>query len=72
VPRPGPLLGGVLVDGTGWQGLFWIDAAIALACVPLTLKGVAESRDRDRGRSIDFAGTVLIAAVLAPAPARTQ
>ncbi|MFF1373321.1 MFS transporter [Streptomyces virginiae] len=63
----GPLVGGVLVDGTGWQGLFWIDAAIALACVPVTLKGVAESRDPDRSRSIDFAGTVLIATVLAPA-----
>src|SRR3954465_4416853 len=25
----GPLVGGVLVDTTGWQGLFWIDAAIA-------------------------------------------
>ncbi|MFD9077420.1 MFS transporter [Streptomyces erythrochromogenes] len=63
----GPLVGGLLVDGTGWQGLFWIDAAIALACVPVTLKGVAESRDPERSRSIDFAGTVLIAAVLAPA-----
>ncbi|MEU0932461.1 MFS transporter [Embleya sp. NPDC005971] len=63
----GPLAGGVLVEGTGWQGLFWIDAAIALVCVPITLRGVAESRDPDRSRSIDFAGTVLIAAVLAPA-----
>nr|WP_258310158.1 MFS transporter [Streptomyces sp. CG 926] len=63
----GPLVGGVLVDGTGWQGLFWIDAAIALACVPVTLRGVTESRDPDRSRSIDFAGTVLIATVLAPA-----
>ena len=34
----GPLVGGVLVDTTGWQGLFWIDAAIAAACVPLTLR----------------------------------
>ena len=25
----GPLVGGVLVDVTGWQGLFWIDAAVA-------------------------------------------
>ncbi|MGW0964721.1 MFS transporter [Streptomyces sp. NPDC002516] len=63
----GPLLGGLLVDGTGWQGLFWIDAGVALACVPITLKGVSESRDPDRSRSIDFAGTVLIAGVLAPA-----
>ena len=62
----GPLVGGVLVESTGWQGLFWIDAAIAAACVPLTLATVKESRDPDRPRSIDFAGTVLIALVLAP------
>ena len=44
----GPLVGGVLVDTTGWQGLFWIDAAIAAACVPLTLATVQESRDPQR------------------------
>ncbi|MFE5300916.1 MFS transporter [Streptomyces sp. NPDC056632] len=62
----GPLLGGVLVDITGWQGLFWIDAGIAVACVPLTLRAVPESRDPSRPRSVDLAGTALIAAVLVP------
>jgi EmrB/QacA subfamily drug resistance transporter len=62
----GPLVGGVLVDVTGWQGLFWIDAAIAAACIPLTVLTVRESRDPSRSRSIDYAGTVLIAAILAP------
>jgi MFS family permease len=62
----GPLLGGVLVDTTGWQGLFWIDAAIAAACVPLTLRTVAESSDPDKPRSIDYAGTVLVALTLGP------
>jgi EmrB/QacA subfamily drug resistance transporter len=62
----GPLVGGVLVDTTGWQGLFWIDAAIAAACIPLTLFTVKESRDPDRPRSIDFLGTLLIAVVLVP------
>lgn len=62
----GPLVGGVLVDSTGWQGLFWIDAAIAVACIPLTLATVQESRDPERPRSIDWAGTVLVALVLAP------
>jgi EmrB/QacA subfamily drug resistance transporter len=62
----GPLIGGVLVDITGWQGLFWIDALIALACIPLTYFTVAESRDPERPRSLDFVGTVLIAAVLVP------
>ncbi len=62
----GPLIGGALVDLTGWQGLFWIDAAIAAACVPLTLATVKESRDPHRARSIDYAGTVLIAVALVP------
>src|SRR4051794_14564376 len=62
----GPLVGGLLVETTGWQGLFWIDAAIALGCVPLTLRTVQESRDPDRPRSIDLAGTVLIALALGP------
>ena len=62
----GPLIGGVLVDLSGWQGLFWLDAAIAAACVPLTLFKVAESRDPNRSKSIDFVGTILIAVILVP------
>jgi EmrB/QacA subfamily drug resistance transporter len=62
----GPLVGGVLVDSTGWQGLFWIDAVVAAACIPIAILTVGESRDEARPRSIDFAGTVLIAAILVP------
>ena len=62
----GPLLGGVLVDVTGWQGLFWIDAGVAALCMVLTAATVSESRDPDRPRSIDLAGTVLIALTLTP------
>jgi MFS family permease len=62
----GPLIGGVLVDAAGWQGLFWIDAAVAAACVPLTVLTVRESRDPDRPRSIDMVGTVLVAVALVP------
>jgi len=62
----GPLVGGLLVDGVGWQGLFWIDAAIALVLVPITLRGVEESNDPTRSRSIDYAGTALVAAALVP------
>ncbi|WP_336724081.1 MFS transporter [Cellulosimicrobium cellulans] len=62
----GPLLGGVLVNLTGWQGLFWVDAVVAAACVVLTYVVVSESRDPDRSRSIDYAGTVLVALTLAP------
>ncbi len=62
----GPLLGGVLVDITGWQGLFWIDAGVAVACMVMTAATVTESSDPDRPRSIDLAGTVLIALTLTP------
>jgi len=62
----GPLVGGLLVDSTGWQGLFWIDAAIALVCIPLTLKTISESKDPNRSPSIDWLGTALVAMILAP------
>jgi EmrB/QacA subfamily drug resistance transporter len=62
----GPLVGGVLVDVTGWQGLFWIDAGIALLCMVLTYFWVTESSDPDAPRSIDYLGTVLVAATLMP------
>ncbi len=62
----GPLVGGVLVDLTGWQGLFWIDAGVAVLCMVLTAAAVTESRDPDRPRSIDYAGTVLMALTLTP------
>src|SRR3954470_13190721 len=62
----GPLVGGVLVELTGWQGLFWVDAVIAVVCIVITASTVSESRDPDRPRSIDVAGTVLVALTLAP------
>jgi EmrB/QacA subfamily drug resistance transporter len=62
----GPLVGGVLVEVTGWQGLFWIDAGVAVVCMVLTFFTVTESRDPNRPRSIDYAGTVLVALTLAP------
>ncbi|GAA4924355.1 EmrB/QacA subfamily drug resistance transporter [Actinomycetospora succinea] len=62
----GPVLGGVLNEVAGWQGLFWLDAAIAAVCIPWVMAAVPESRDPDRPRSVDLAGTVLVAAILAP------
>src|SRR3954467_9603559 len=53
----GPLIGGALVDLSGWQGLFWLDGAIAAGCVVLAVATVEESSDPERSRSIDFAGT---------------
>jgi Na+/melibiose symporter-like transporter len=56
----------VLVELTGWQGLFWLDAGIAVVCMLITYATVAESKDPTRSRSIDYAGSVLIALTLAP------
>jgi hypothetical protein len=61
----GPLAGGLLVDATGWQGLFWIDAAIAAALIPLAK--LAESRDPNRSRSIDVAASAASIRLGAPA-----
>ena len=44
----GPLLGGVLVEVTGWQGLFWVDAVVGVVCIVITAATVAESRARKR------------------------
>ena len=47
----GPLVGGVLVELSGWQGLFWIDAAIAAALHPADARaGGQESRDPNRSK----------------------
>jgi EmrB/QacA subfamily drug resistance transporter len=62
----GPLLGGVLVELTGWQGLFWVDAGIGVVCMVMTAAMVTESRDMDRPRSIDLAGSALVALTLTP------
>jgi EmrB/QacA subfamily drug resistance transporter len=62
----GPLLGGVLVEISGWQGLFWIDAAIGVVCMVIAYRGVRESRDEGRSTSIDYLGAVLIALTLSP------
>ncbi len=62
----GPVIGGVLNEVSGWQGLFWVNAALAAGCLPLTWATVEESSDPQRSRRIDWAGTVLLAAVLVP------
>lgn len=62
----GPLIGGLLVGLSGWQGLFWLDAGIGLVCMGIAYAGVSESRNPDRPRSIDFAGALLVALTLTP------
>ncbi|WP_344524298.1 MFS transporter [Streptomyces albiaxialis] len=40
----GPMLGGLLVDVSGWQAIFWLNVPIGLAALLLTGRFVPESR----------------------------
>ncbi|MFF3502442.1 MFS transporter [Streptomyces sp. NPDC003247] len=57
----GPFLGGWLVDGPGWRWVFWLNVPLALACVPVALRHVPESRDRRAHGRFDVPGAVLAA-----------
>lgn len=51
----GPLVGGALVDGLGWQWVFLLNIPLVTALALLTLTGVSESRD-PRAGPLDRAG----------------
>ena len=51
----GPLVGGVLTEGIGWEWIFFVNVPIGIAAIVLTLSKVRESRDPD-ARGIDWAG----------------
>jgi EmrB/QacA subfamily drug resistance transporter len=53
----GPLVGGLLTDGFGWQSVFLLNVPIGAAAIAVTLWKVAESRDPNATR-IDWAGLV--------------
>jgi EmrB/QacA subfamily drug resistance transporter len=53
----GPLVGGALTDGLGWEYVFFINIPIGIAAAAITLTKVAESRDPNATR-IDYAGLV--------------
>lgn len=51
----GPLLGGLLTDGFGWESVFLINVPIGLAAVAVTYWKLAESRDPNATK-IDWGG----------------
>lgn len=53
----GPLVGGALTDGLGWESIFYLNVPIGIAAVWLTIRQVSESRDPN-ARSVDWVGTV--------------
>jgi EmrB/QacA subfamily drug resistance transporter len=53
----GPLVGGLLTDGLGWESVFLLNVPIGLAAIAVTYWKVAESRDPNATR-IDWGGLV--------------
>jgi EmrB/QacA subfamily drug resistance transporter len=61
----GWVVGGPLVDGPGWEWVFWLNVPIGLALLPVALRLLPESRDASVGRSFDVAGALTITGALA-------
>jgi EmrB/QacA subfamily drug resistance transporter len=53
----GPLVGGVLTDGIGWEAIFLVNVPIGIATIAMTLGQVEESHAPSGGR-IDWPGLV--------------
>jgi EmrB/QacA subfamily drug resistance transporter len=59
----GPLVGGVLVEVSDWEAIFFVNLPIGVGAIALTLARVQESRD-PHGARLDWAGTVTFSAAL--------
>ena len=51
----GPLVGGAIVDGLGWEWIFFLNVPIGVAAIAITYARVRESRDPNATR-VDWAG----------------
>jgi EmrB/QacA subfamily drug resistance transporter len=61
----GWVIGGPLVDGPGWEWVFWLNVPIGLVLFALGLRLLPESRDSSVGRSFDIPGALTITGALA-------
>ena len=59
----GPLVGGALTEGFGWEWIFLVNLPIGVGAIALTLARVRESRDPDAS-GVDWAGLVTFSAGL--------
>jgi predicted MFS family arabinose efflux permease len=55
----GPLEGGLLTEALGWRAIFALDAAVALACLPVAVRRLRESRD-PAAEGVDWWGTLTL------------
>jgi EmrB/QacA subfamily drug resistance transporter len=57
----GPAGGGALIEALSWRAIFWVNIPLIALTVALTLRAVAESRDMEAFRGIDWPGIALSA-----------
>ncbi|MEU1625172.1 MFS transporter [Streptomyces sp. NPDC020096] len=60
----GPVIGGLLVETTGWRAIFWLNVPIGLLALTLTKLFVPESR-APKPRRVDPVGQLLMITLLA-------
>jgi EmrB/QacA subfamily drug resistance transporter len=56
----GPVLGGAVTQGLGWQWIFWLNVPVALAAIPLVLARLTEATAPSR--AVDIPGLALVTA----------
>src|SRR3954451_7423212 len=61
----GWVIGGPLVDGPGWEWVFYLNVPIGVVLLALALRLLPESRDASVARSFDLAGAFTVTAGLA-------
>ena len=59
----GPLVGGALVEGIGWESIFFLNVPIGIAALVVTYAQLRETRDPNASR-IDWAGLVTFSTAL--------
>ena len=58
------IIGGPLIDGPGWQWVFWINIPVGLAIAAMAVGLLGESRDAAATRSFDVGGVLSVTAAL--------
>src|ERR1700754_4246721 len=59
----GPLVGGALTDGLGWESIFYLNVPIGIAAIAISRLRLRESRDPNAGR-VDWPGVATFTAAL--------
>ena len=67
----GPVLGGIITSGFGWEWIFFVNVPIGAIAVFITLTQVADSRDPD-ATGVDWPGLITFSGLALPARVRAR